>query len=76
MKAILEFNLPEDKVDFNLAVKGSDWWHVCWQMDQYLRKKIKYDETLSEDVHDAYQDMRDELCRMMNESNVNFDEVE
>jgi hypothetical protein len=34
MKAILEFNLPEDKVDFNLAVKGSDWWHVCWKMDQ------------------------------------------
>lgn len=76
MKAILEFNLPEDKVDFNLALKGSDWWHVCWKMDQYLRKKVKYDETLSEDVRNAYQDMRDELRMMMNDSNVSFDEVE
>ena len=76
MKAILEFNLPEDKSDFNLAIKGSDWWYVCWQMDQYLRKKIKYDETLSEDVHNTYEDVRDELRRMMNESNVSFDEVE
>ncbi len=76
MKATLTFNLPEEKQDFNLAIKGSDWWYVCWQMDQYLRKKIKYDETLSEDVHTAYEDMRGVLWRMMNESNVSFDEVE
>jgi hypothetical protein len=48
MKAILEFNLPEDKVDFNLAVKGSDWWHVCWKMDQNLRTKLRYAESISE----------------------------
>lgn len=76
MKATLEFNLPEDKSDFNLAIKGSDWWHVCWQMDQYLRKKVKYDESLSEDVHNAYEDMRGELWRMMHESGVSLDDVQ
>ena len=76
MKAILEFNLPEDKQDFNLATKASDWWYVCWQMDQYLRKKIKYDETLSEEVHNTYEDVRGELWGMMGESNISFDEVE
>ena len=49
MKAILEFNLPEDQPEFNNAIKGGDWKHVCWQMDQYLRKRVKYDESLSEE---------------------------
>jgi len=76
MKAILEFNLPEDKQDFNLATKASDWWYVCWRMDQYLRKRVKYDESITEDQREVYEDMRGELWRMMHESNVSFDEVE
>ena len=50
MKAILEFNLPEDQPEFNNAIKGGDWKHVCWQMDQLLRKHLKYDDDLSEDA--------------------------
>ena len=76
MKAILEFNLPEDKHDFNNAIKGGDWKYVCWQMDQYLRKRVKYDEGLTEEQHEVYEDMRGELWRMMHENNLSFDEVE
>ena len=65
MKAILEFNLPEDKVDFDLALKGSDWKHVCWEMDQYLRKRVKYDDGLTEEQLEVYEDMRGEFWRMM-----------
>ena len=72
MKAILEFNLPEDKVDFDLALQGSDWKHVCWQMDQYLRKRVKYDEGLTEEQLEVYEDMRGEFWRMMKESNVDL----
>ena len=72
MKAILEFNLPEDKVDFDLALQGSDWKHVCWEMDQYLRKRVKYDEGLTEEQLEAYEDMRGELWRMMKENNVDL----
>ena len=72
MKAILEFNLPEDKVDFDLALQGSDWTHVCWQMDQYLRKRVKYDEGLTEEQLEVYEDMRGEFWRMMKESNVDL----
>lgn len=72
MKAILEFNLPEDKVDFDLALQGSDWKHVCWQMDQYLRKRVKYDESITEEQREVYEDMRGELWRMMNENNVDL----
>ncbi len=76
MKAILEFNLPEDQPEFNNAIKGGDWKHVCWQMDQYLRKRIKYDESLSEEQLKVYEGVREELYGFMNENNVDLYEVE
>ena len=76
MKAILEFNLPEDQPEFNNAIKGGDWKHVCWEMDQYLRKRVKYDDGLTEEQLEVYEDMRGEFWRMMKESNVDLYEVE
>jgi len=76
MKAILEFNLPEDQYEFNTAIKGSNWKHTCWQMDQYLRKRVKYDEGLTEEQLEAYEDMRGEFWRILNENSVDLYEVE
>jgi len=42
MKAILEFELPEDKENFDASAKGMDWAIVAWDIDQLLRKKLKY----------------------------------
>jgi hypothetical protein len=72
MKAILEFNLPEDKVDFDLALQGSDWKHVCWEMDQLLRKHLKYNEDLKEDEVKMLQYVRDEFWKFMNENNLDL----
>ena len=42
MKAILEFELPEDKEEFDAASKGMDWAIVAWDMEQYIRNRLKY----------------------------------
>ena len=76
MEAILKFNLPEDQPEFNNAIKGGDWKHVCWEMDQYLRKRIKYDESLSEEQLRVYEGVREELYGFMNENKVDLYEVE
>ena len=76
MKAILEFNLPENQYEFNTAIKGGDWKHVCWKMEQYLRQRVKYDDGLTEEQLEAYEDMRGEFWRMMKENNVDLYEVE
>ena len=76
MKAILEFNLPEDQYEFNTALKGSGWKHVCWQMDQYLRKKIKYNDSLSEEQLKVYEGVREELYGFMSDNKVDLHEVE
>ena len=76
MKAILEFNLPEDQPEFNTAIKGGDWKHVCWEMDQLLRKEIKYNDSLSEEQLKVYEGVREELYGFMSENKVDLYEVE
>tara|TARA_B100000767_G_scaffold224316_1_gene213381 strand:+ start:466 stop:702 length:237 start_codon:yes stop_codon:yes gene_type:complete len=78
MKATLEFNLPEDNQEFKLATKGTDWWRVCWEMDQWLRAQYKYmpDEGYSEDRYNAYVEAREKLSELMNENGVSLDDVE
>ena len=76
MKAILEFNLPDDQQDFDLATKGLKFWSVLWELDQSLRAKTKYaPDSLPQDKYDAYQEIRDELSELMIDNNLSFDMV-
>lgn len=76
MKAILEFNLPDDQVDFDLATNASKFWSVLWELDQDLRAKTKYaPDSLPQDKYDAYEEIRDRLRELMSESNLSFDMV-
>lgn len=76
MKAILEFNLPEDRQDFDFATQGSDWWNVCWEMDQWLRAQYKYmpDSEFSEDKYETYVKCREKLRETIAEHNLNLEQ--
>lgn len=78
MKAIIEFNLPEDNDDFKLAIKGKDWWNVCWEMDKWLRQQYKYmpDEEYSKDRYDTYYEAREKLFELMNDNGVSLDDIQ
>ena len=77
MKVILEFNLPEDQPEFNTAIKGSDWKHVCWEMEQYLRAQIKYaPDEMSQEKYDTLEEVREEFNRIMNQNGVDVYEAE
>ena len=77
MKAILEFNLPEDQIEFDFATNGSKWWKVCWDINQWLRQQYKYmpDEEYSEDRYNAYVEAREKLFELMQENGVNLEDV-
>ena len=62
MKAILEFNLPEEEEQFQSANKGMDWALTVWDIDQLLRKKLKYEEH----VHDTRKTL-EEIRKTVNE---------
>ena len=69
MKAILEFNLPEDNEEFQNAVNGSNYKHAHWQLDQLLRSEIKYKE-LSKETYKAYEYCRQEQRKILAQDNL------
>jgi hypothetical protein len=77
MKAILEFNLPEERGEYNLANHGSDLFCSLWDLDQELRDHIKHNpDNLKEPVIDAYEVLRERLYELMGNHNINFDMFE
>lgn len=73
MKVILKFNLPEDRDELTLAQKGSDFYCAIHEFDQqYLRTKIKYDETVTDEQLKIYQDIRDKLYTCLQEHNIDL----
>ena len=75
MKATLEFNLPEDHIEFEMAVNGSKMHSVLWEMDQWLRAQYKYmpDTDYSKDKYDTFEKCRDQLREIMFENGVKFE---
>ena len=52
MKAILEFNLPEDQAQHLLAISAPELYSACVEVEQAIRSKLKHgdlsDETRAE----------------------------
>ena len=70
MKAILEFELPEDKEEFDAASKGMDWALLAWDIDDFIRNKIKYEQ----DRDGVLQLVRDELNFRIEEKGLKYPE--
>ena len=70
MKAKLEFDLPEDQEQFNVASKAMDWSLLVWDIDQFIRNKIKYEQ----DRDGILQILRNELNFKMEEKGLQFPE--
>jgi hypothetical protein len=72
MKATLTFNLPEEHHEYANAVDGAKMRSVLWELDQWLRAKLKYEE-LSDGQYDAFKQTRDELRRSLIEENIDLE---
>ena len=70
MKAILEFNLPEEEEQFNVASKGMDWALIVWDIDQLLRNKLKYGAP-THHVH-LLEELRDTLNNLVEDKGLKY----
>ena len=75
MKAVLEFNLPEDQSDFDLAVNGAKAQVALWEMDQWLRAQYKYmsDDEYSKDKYETFEKCREQLREIMFDNGLKFE---
>ena len=71
MKAILEFELPEDKENFDASAKGMDWAIVAWDLDQLLRNKLKHGDLLP-NTRAELEEIRETLDEMLIEEDYNI----
>ena len=70
MKAILEFNLPEDKEEVDTASRAMDWSLLVLDIDQFIRNKIKYEQ----DRDGVLQLVRNELNFQLEEKGLKYPE--
>ena len=73
MKGILEFNLPEEALEWDMAVNAGKLYWMLWDMDQWLRSNTKYaPDDMSDDTYKAFEQCREKLRELMTESNIGF----
>ena len=72
MKAILEFNLPEEQAEHYCAIKGADMLNVLWDLKAELRSMLKYGD-LPEQQYKIVEKIQDYLLSSLNDNDINLD---
>jgi mannose-6-phosphate isomerase-like protein (cupin superfamily) len=67
MKATLEYNLPEDREDFNHATNGFNYYMALVEMDEWLRSEYKYNG------REELYEVREMLREIILDNNVKID---
>lgn len=75
MKAKLEFNLPDEKNEYLLAVHSQELFSFIWQFRQTLRNKLKHFD-LPEDQLKIVEELNDIYCNHLNDLSINLDSIE
>ena len=67
----IEFDTIEDKDEMEMCLNGMKWYSLAWELDQYLRGRLKYSE-LSEEVYKELSETREKLHEIMREEGLKF----
>jgi hypothetical protein len=70
-KVTIEFDTVEDKDEMDMCLNGSKWYSLAWELDQYLRGRLKYSE-LSEEVYKELNHTREKIHEIMREEGLRF----
>jgi hypothetical protein len=71
MKATLEFNLPEDQHEYDIAVKASAMYNALWDISQELRTLWKYSE-LDQKEWEMVERIRNKFFELLNDNEINI----
>ena len=74
MEAILKFDLPDDKTEFESATKAMDWAILAWDIEQYIRNRLKYqsEKLDTSSAKEELEILRNELHSLMEDSGLQF----
>ena len=72
MKATLEFNLPDDQNEFDMAVQSGNMYAALWDISQELRTLWKYEE-LKQEEGDMVERIRNKFYEILDENQIKLD---
>ena len=73
MKATIEFNLPEDKYEWENAIRADAMFCALWDLSQELRTMWKYQQYQTEEEYAIVESIRDKFYEILSEHNINLD---
>ena len=71
-KVTIEFDSIEDQHELDMCINGGKWYTLAWDLDQYLRNRLKYDP-MSDKEYEVLQQTRDKLHELRSENGLTFD---
>jgi hypothetical protein len=69
MKATLEFNLPEDQTEFEIATNANKYYSALFNFQQYLRNKLKH-EKLTPEQESVVEAIQSDFLEMLYDEEV------
>lgn len=74
MKATIEFELPEDEEQYEIANNAGKMYMALWDIKQLFRSTLKYNPTgLNEEELKQWEAMREEFFEILDNNDLNID---
>jgi NADPH-dependent curcumin reductase CurA len=71
MKAILEFNLPKDDVEYRACVHAGEMRLILWDFSQQIREWLKHGNSSKfEDVFDALEGVEKAFWELIDDRGI------
>jgi hypothetical protein len=71
MKVTFDFDMSEDRDDFNIYSKAPDMHTALWEMSQYLRRCVKYHQDEYGD-YETFSKVQDEFDSILSDHNISL----
>ena len=79
MKAILEFNLPEDNEDYNQYIMAPKLAMALWEITHNLRKRCDLEadaiDHANVDIYDGIEMVFEHIYKILEEHNINTNDL-
>jgi hypothetical protein len=74
MKAIIEFELPQDQEEYEMANNASKMYTALWDIRQLFRSTLKYNTTgLNDEQLEQWEAMRGEFFDILDNNDLKLD---
>jgi hypothetical protein len=72
-KVTIQFDTIEEQEDIRDALDGYKWRMIAWELDEFLRSEMKYNEKLSNLEYEFAEKTRQELRERINSYNLSLE---